>query len=1068
MKPLADILFAHTHTRGADMFRVVGLQEQAPTANLEATQSVLANRIALIEKQLVDMALARGRYIQKINDEREAVQHELARLLGLQISTNTETGSFPGVVDWVAWLYRLSTTRFDLPADFDDALQFLNGAGDQAFIDLRIEARVFINANSTQAVTFASTSRQLIQRLTTIRDTAAEGSDVQTQAQQFIDRMLPFVNTTRIVAVNKAREFLAMRGTRALAMSKNQIIEALRAINDPDRAAAEEIIRDLQDENFELGRKVGEFGLTFAGQVFEFLTALRSLRATGLLTPDLDAQLINNELSPEDLLTLRNNLINTVILFESAFGMLELDTLYSAISSLSALDAADPAQIALDGPTNLAQARRVIATALDSAKKILGIWEISLQDAPSAVPSRGNIAEWVDAKGTYANPDAVSKARQLDKRIEEVRASLVVLDAGFPPVDNSVSEALESARNGLVQQRNANAERLQEIRDSHRVIRVFKCQKGDKIEIPFEIRGGTAPYTVSLDVTPFNAKAERVTRQLLFEAYDFATAGGKVRIDQGLVTGFRADNFGDLAVFAEENPDAAAAIEHMTSSRNYIEVESSVGQRVRVISNRVTRVLQNAGFYKIVFDKIGSHQTGTFALTFTDVDGASDTQYIKVLVNEQKTCARTGAPFARLLNEFGDARWTSVTTDAEAEVMVRRRAAKLAYQGTVVHAGNNDQEIDDLTTRIRNLKNELGQYHIQEALRQGDTSNPDYRRGFVLEKEIENLKAHRARLGPKTKIADPLVLPEKPKPLKSVWVGRHSTDPLPTPPNPSRPRRRASDSVTSEFAYEVFAPNYQHVYSTEELTFMQAAQYVGLGGHPDEFNWARGKPRPPATPATTIGVNARTYYAEDLPIDLQDAQYRSYVSRSMLKADLDSEPLQPMALPTIGARFGFVSDTESSEDDEEPVVAVQTMRVALHATGFETDSEDDEEELISTALAPVFDDDVVALVDKGKDEEESPFDAKFATSSGSDTDDEIDMRIQEAAASTKSLRSRWAEITGKELPTLDPRRANVDDVRSFVASLSAHSNDARKNSMELIRDVNNTLGELSALSTELS
>jgi hypothetical protein len=300
------------------------------------------------------------------------------------------------------------------------------------------------------------------------------------------------------------------------------------------------------------------------------------------------------------------------------------------------------------------------------------------------------------------------------------------------------------------------------------------------------------------------------------------------------------------------------------------------------------------------------------------------------------------------------------------------------------------------------------------------------------------------------------------------------------------------------------------VYSVHELNYMQAAQFVGLGGKSDEFAWARSPPRGPATPDDTIVANGRQYHAEELPIDLQDPQYRKYVQQSLLAADLAVQTQQQTLYPTIGQRLeGFQSDSDS-DTQEVYVTKVQPVRVSRRVVGFQSDSDTEEsEEPVQVAQQtqrvsldedirpsrltpvdakppPVLDDDeyysytdddeleipvaTPAVVSKGKQEVEevSPFDDKFATSSGSDDDDELSERVLQAVDATQKLRSRWNAVTSKELPTLDVRRASVQDVRQFVAQLSAHSAEARKTSMELARDVHSTLTDLSALSEDLS
>lgn len=1090
------------------MFRVTGLQEQAPTQNIEAVQSDLANRIALIEQQLSDLDTDRGRFAQSLDRERAAAEAELRRLVLLRDSINTVTGAFPGVSDWVSWLVNLSNIQFDAPENFDDALQFLNGAGDQAFIDLRQQVRTFINDNNGQVpdVSFETTSRQLRSQLKRIARDSQDQAIVQ-QANSLVGRLDEFLQPERIVAILEAVGLLNDLGVENPGtLSLENIIQRLRDVPEVFQDQGQNLIERINREQIEIDREVGVYGLTLAGQVYEFISALRSLRRNGLLTADIETRLINDQLTEEQVLSLRNNLINTVNTFDTPVGALSRDTLYKGLSSLAALDAADPQNIVLDGPADLAEARESIATALENAKVLLAVWEIAIDSAPRIVPSAGNVSDWVASRGTGAKPAQVSRVSQLNKRIDEVRASIQVLNQGFPPVDTELEEMLESARTGLVRQLDANAKQLQDVRKQYRVVRVFETTQGDQVQIPFHIAGGTGPYNIGLSVMPFNAKAASVTRRLLFEASDYVTDNGRDAILNGTLR-FSQQNFADLNQIERENPDAAAAVKQQTPEFNRLRVRQPNGTFVDVPVGASTRVAE-PGNYMIVMDRLQDFQTGTFALTFTDsaqgAQRAKDTQYFKVLVNQRRACARTGQTYARLLNAFGDARWTTKPTDAELDKMFEDRV-KSVRAPSRPHMENYSQEIKDTKIKMRNLKAELGQFHIQDALERNDVNDPSFYQGRSIEKELDLLKMHLKRLGytPKARPviteAEPTVY--RPKPIKSVWVGRCSDDQLPTPPMVDRPRRRASESVTSDFAYPVYVRDGDVVYSNQELNYMQAAQFVGFGGKSDEFDWARSAPRGPADAQTTIAANGRRYRADELPIDLQDPQYRKYVERSLLEADLTLAPRELFIAPTIGKRIGgFVSDS-----DEEPESVQQPIRVSGRIAGFQSDSEESEEiepvqqtkrvSLEEEALPSRIqarpqieseddeyytysdDDQEPLVVAAAKDKEEvedqpeqyvSPFDAKFGSSSGSDDDDELSERVLEAADATKSLRSRWKQVTDMELPSLNVRRASVQDVRDFVAQLSAHSAKARKTSMELARDVQSTLTDVSALSEELS
>ncbi|MBB18386.1 MAG: hypothetical protein CMP20_02815 [Rickettsiales bacterium] len=1092
--------------------RIQGIEKSASKATHKRLQEEITKRIIAIEKQIASLQTARSRRNARINAELVAANQRLNVLRDERMQINADSAAFPNVVDYVAWFSNVANVNFGPQADFDDAIAALQGAGDATFIDIITQSTNFLN---TQGVVVAdgTSVEQLIQLLD-----GQSGNDPdnltaeQRRARELQRGMVANLEARSLEARGAAARYLRDAGiANAATMNQERLIQELERLNDQK---ALNLVRRLQNS---LDRDVGQFGLQFAAQVEQFA---RSAQALATLASDANQRLVDGDYSDTERATLRNELVNTVQAFEQGLGIASSDALDKAIESLARLEATTPATIALAiTPVDEVAARAEITQALARAKELLAVWEYALP--VPVVPSSGDVANWVDRSGISGNNDALDKIRKLDEKISAINAKIRALRTTVPVDSRELQENLEQVRDGYRRQHANNQKAIQA--SEQRLVQVFQVEEGDRLEIPFRVLDTQNTYNVDLAYNPVNEKSARVIRQLVHELEDYDTRRPV-----------------DVRILESQNPDAAAARRYENEIRNDVELVRTDVAFSQLFTSRRRRQAQPDGYYKIVFPSLGAHQTATFTVRFTRVnDGTLATQdpvqaterHFKVIVYQKQPCVRTGKKFARLLNEYGDARWSTQPTDYERSLFFQRQVIGDVKQ-PVRHAAQiaNQKQIEELRVERRNLVGFLGQYHIQQALAARDMSSVFF-----------DAKAKQAQIANIDKRLQSLVVPTVQTPEqereqrleenwsaagyqipfrqyvdqlrarpKAVWIGRCSYDPLPTPPRNLRPRRRASESVSSGFAYPVYAPkrNFE-VYNALEMWFMQAGQLVGFGGNPREFEWA--KRRPDVPPENVIRANFRELKADEFGFDPQDPQYVAYLRLSVAQRIVRGVPARLTPFVPIAAKAGgFETDSESDVESDEPV-AIKAQRAP---SGFETDSdvESDDELLLvrsqpSAAVQEAMriladsdedEDEPAALVikddgsdysyysdddappatlvqsDKGKEEVEDvpdvgdPFADKFSSSSDEAEDEEIVQRLNQLEATSNSVRSRWEQITNAELPKLSVMRASVKDVKAWVAQLSDHSKMARRASQELLSDSASALSELEEISNTLT
>jgi hypothetical protein len=1086
--------------------RIEGIEKSASKSTHKKLQDEISRRIVVIEKQIASLEAARSRRHGRINAELVAANQRLIVLRDERTQINADSAAFPNVVDYVEWVSNVANVNFGTQADFDDAIAALQGAGDATFIDAINQSTDFLT-NQNVLVADGTSVEQLIQLL---NDQTGNDPD-QGRAAELLRGLQANLATRNLEARGAARRYLNDAGVADVTtLNQTDLIQELERLNDQQ---ALDLVRRLRNS---LDRDVGQYGLQFAAQVEQFN---RSVRALTTLTVNANQRLIDGDYTDAQRATLRNELVNAVQAFEDGLGIASSDELDKAIESLARLETATPATIRLAiTRADEAATRAEIADALARAKELLAVWQTALP-VPD-IPDVGDVANWVDHSGISGNNDALEKIRKLDEKISAVNATIRALRTSVPVDSRDLQEQLEQVRDGYRLQHARNQKAIQQ--SEKRVVQVFEVEEGDRLEIPFRV-WDTQNRGIRITTLPFNEKSERVIRQLAGELEDYNT-----RTPNG------------LRILERQNPDAAAAHRYQVSPlEGFSLVLQRNEQSFELDTNNPRFVIANEP-YKLVVPSLKNHQTATFNVQFFTGTGQNfgpilAERQFKVVVYQKQPCARTGKRFARLLNEYGDARWSTQPTDYERSLFFQRQAIGDVKQ-PVYHAAQtaNQKQIKELRVERRNLVGFLGQYHVQQALDARDMSalffdartkqarianidkrlqsldgptvqTPEQEREQRLE---ENWKAAGYRI-PFRQYVDQLSA--RPK---AVWIGRCSYSPLPTPPRNFRPHRRASESVSSGFAYPVYAPK-REVYSPLELWFMQAAQLVGFGGSSREFEWA--KRRPNAPPENVIQANFRELKADEFRFDPQDDQYVRYLRLSV------AQSIRPLAVrnqtsfvPIASKAVGFETDSESDETfgfETDSDVETQAAPVAVKAlVGFETDSDDesllvlsqpstaveeakrilaesdsDEDELVAPVIADddseysyYSDDDAapasLAPADKGKEEVEDvpveaavdPFADKFSSSDEEAENEEIVQRLTELEATSNSVRSRWEQITNAELPKLSVMRASVKDVKAWVAQLSNHSKMARKVSQELLTDSTSALSELEELSNTLT
>ena len=1089
MKSFAVKLCPHSSSH----MRVQGIEGQVSTNDIEKVKKHLSVRIAAVERQLAGLRQRQAEHDAQVNAELTAARAKLAKLRAARDAINDESGAFPGVVDWVFWLSRMSGVQLGAPANFDDELVALQGAGDPAFISYIDQTREFLIANGV-AVTATTPVSVMIDQL--------EQLPTDARAAELATALRAKVEDTQLAAEAAARRFLEDEGVR----QPTDTIVALRNIGSPEALFLADRLASGT------AKDVGQYGLAYAAQVDQVIRGMSALRTAGVLSGDVDQRLVNGELSDAETATLRNELINTVTAFDGP-GILSVESTFVALESLARLETANPGNIALarpavETPEELATARASIATALNQAKELIGVWQAFLP-GPTP-PTAGDVARWVDARGNGSAQDAVDAIRALDKEIYETQATLRVLQTGLPVNTGELEAQLGEIRDGLVRRHTMLETRLQQARKDGRIVRIHELVEGDELSIDFQVDDARLPITITLDTTPFDEKADKVTQQLLFEATDYTDA--------------------ERDLLQRENPDAATAQKHVNPDYNYVYVRNakypeSQGRRL-VQQLRYNRGAINGGPFQIYVPSVANYQTGTFTVTFTDTPPDDDSlpaqsveKVFKVVVYEKKRCVRTGERFVRLFNDYGLARWTTGFTDYEHSLFFQRQVLG-DPKPVIVHAGNNSQEIDDLLIKRRNFVGDLNQYHIQDALSRGDPTNPDFILGRRNQVAIGKIDAQLKTMGYGRNKApvDPreallreswanagYTMPfreyvdQLKKRAKGEWVGRHSHDPLPTPPSLERSRRRPTEAFSSGFAFPVFAERRDgQAYSQDQLWFMQAGQFVGLGGNPREFDWAKRMPNAPASPAMIIAHNLRSFYAKELPVDTRDRQYAEYLNRSLITNDVVPVPPMPRFVPIAAkAVGGFVSDGESDDESSEsdPAPPISFKRTTMAA--FVSDDDEPASRVVVAAPAKTmaaFESDDEPVVSKGKEEiaddasdysyysddepsqaadltvtvsvEASPFADKFLGSSDDD-DDEIEKRIAELDQSAAEMQETWRVVNEAPIPEIRSMSSNPDEVREWVAKLSKHTIMTRRASQQLLEETTSAMAELDDISSKL-
>jgi len=946
--------------------RIEGIEETVSRKSLKRVQDEISRRIAAIENQIASLEAARAQRDSRINAELASAEQRLIELQNKRMRINTEFAAFPNVVDWVTWASSVASVNFGAQANFDDVIAALQGAGDATFAGFIQQARDFLGG---QQVANGTSVERLIDLLEVQRRDAGNSDQQQQRAGELVRALRANLDARNSAARGAARRYLGNQGqTVNPATSDEELVDLLRAIGTQE---ALELVDRLENS---LESDVGQYGLQFAAQVEQFA---RSMRALGPLLSDVNQRLLDGDYSEADRSMLRNQLVNAAQAFQNGIGIASVDQVRKAVESLARLETATPATLALPiTPVDINQTRTRIANALERAKQLLAVWETALP-APD-VPSVGDVANWVDRRGVSGNADALDQIRDIDEKISAINATIRTLQTAIPIDSTELQQQLRQVSVGLQRQYANNQKIIENSEERH--VQVFEVEEGQGLEIPFRVLDTQNIYDVGLSYGPVNDKSSRVIDQLIYEAEDYADANGNI-------------NQNELRILEQQNPDAAVVRRYQINARNGIElVRLDVPFRRSFIDTRLKQAYPG-GYYKIVLPRALAHQTATFTVSFTRVDIATTTanptpvqdpvqsteRQFKVIVYQKERCARTGKRFVHLMNEYGDARWSLQPTAYEKSLFYQRQAIGDVKEPRVGAAQKaNQKQIEELRVERRNLVGFLRQYHVQQALKQRDPSpvffdakgkqaqiaDIDRRLQALGANEVVRMtpeQEREQRLQENWKAAGYQVsfrkyvdqLQARPK---SVWVGRCSLNPLPTPALRYRPRRRPSESVSSGFAYPLFAPRRDlEPYSQAELWYMQAGQLVGFRAIPKEFDWAKRAPQRLDDAQSLIQANYRELKVDEFGFDPQDSEYVLYLRKALTQNPpsattqnpnpfaLSRGPFVPVAAKTVG---GFETDSESDESDE-PLKAPAAV-----VDGFETD---EEEPVTPKAPAPILD-----------------------------------------------------------------------------------------------------------------